>query len=473
MQMEIDNLELFFDKFLDVLYDGIYITDSQGKTIKMNRAYELMTGLKKEELIGRHVLELKRQGYFDTPQNPVVMKTKKTTTDVQIIKEGKKVLVMGVPIFNDHNPSVVDYVITFVRDITVLSQLTTEIAAQKEIIENFLAESIYHRKKQFDKSVVVQDPAMIQLMISLEKVAKTDANVILLGETGVGKDVFARKIHEYSGRREGPFFKINCAAIPDNLIESELFGYEPGAFTGSSTKGKSGYFELANGGTIFLDEIGELSVFLQAKLLQVLQDKEVMRVGGVRTKKIDVRLVAATNRNLEHEVRKGSFRKDLYYRLKVATFEIPPLRKRQQEIIPLIKFFLERFNKKYKKKIEFTSNALVFLKNYDWPGNVREMENLIEGLVIAKENGLIDEDQILYLFNYCTNLKEEDRSLEDETNLFVETGGDGLKDILKKVEKNILRQMLEKHFHNVTRVAGTLKINRSTLYRKLEEYNLI
>lgn len=458
-----NNILNHFNEFLDVFNDGIYVTDLEGYTLKVNKAYEKITGLKRDELLGKCVIDLEKEGVFQSPLNPLVIKTRKPQITVQVNKLGRKVVISANPIFDDCGNVI--YVITFVRDITEIMQLKDEISIQQELIQKYHEEAQYLRSKDLEhNAILVDSPQMIKLMEILKRVARTDANVLILGETGVGKGVFASKVHECSNRRKEPFFKINCATIPDNLIESELFGYEPGAFTGANTKGKPGYFEMADKGTLFLDEIGELPIMMQAKLLGVIQDHEVMRLGSNTVKKVDVRIITATNVNLEKAVKEVKFRSDLYYRLKVAVLEIPPLRERQEEIIPLIQFFLNRFNFKYKKEVYFKPDTMRFLRKYKWPGNIREMENFIQGLIVTAENEEIDICDLP-----CSILENVKKEMLDEikTINFKKT----LNDLMEEYEKGIFKESLNK-FQNISAVAESLSIDRSTVFRKLKKYNI-
>lgn len=426
--------------------------------------YEKLTGLKREELVGRLVTDLKNEGVYDTILNPSVVETGKPQTSVQINKKGRKLVLNAHPVFDQHGN--VAYVVTYARDVTVLSQLKDQISSQDELIRKYHQEAQYLRARG-NTNVIIENPKMVKLIELLKRVAQTDTTVLILGETGVGKDVFARKIHEYSQRLDEPFFKINCATIPENLIESELFGYEPGAFSGASTKGKPGYFEMANKGTLFLDEIGELPVAMQAKLLRVLQDQEVMRIGSTKVKKVDVRFIAATNRNLEEAIKEGSFRSDLYYRLRVAVLDLPPLRERKEEILPLIDYFLEKFNTKYKKRVTLSPGVSKLLENYKWPGNVREMENLIQSLIVTQDKEVIDVTDIP---NYLLTQDENTDSLFLPTA--VNIGDQTLGDIVNKVEKDLLKKAMDMH-GNIPTVAKVLNVDRSTIFRKLKKYSLI
>ena len=298
---------------------------------------------------------------------------------------------------------------------------------------------------------------MILLMNSLKMIAKTDATVLLLGETGVGKDVIARKIHESSLRYNQPFFKVDCTSIPQNLVESELFGYEAGAFSGANTKGKPGFFEMADGGTLFLDEVGELPFPIQAKLLRVLQDQEIIRVGSTKVKKVDARFIAATNRNLEEAVKEGTFRSDLFYRLRVAVLEIPPLRQRVMDILPLANCFIETFNTKYKKNVTLSQDVEKVFENYQWPGNIREIENLIQSLVVTRDKELIE------VADLPNNMVPSAVHVLDNKSL---------NDIMADIEKEILQKAFQS-YGSIAEVAKVFKVNRTTIFRKLKKYSLI
>lgn len=455
----------FFDKILDVFYDGIYISDFNGKTIKVSSMHEKITGLKKEELMGRLVTDLKKEGIFDEVLNPSIVEKGVPQTSIQISKAGRKVVLNGHPVFDEDGK--VAYVVTFIRDITVLSQLKEQISSQAKLIERYHHEARYLRTKNLqDNNMIIKSSKMKKLLHLLEKISITDATALILGETGVGKDILAQKIHEKSPRRDEPFFKINCATIPENLIESELFGYNPGAFSGASVKGKPGYFELANNGTLFLDEIGELPLGMQAKLLRVLQDQEIMRIGSTKVKKINVRFIAATNRNLENAIQEGKFRSDLYYRLHVAVLDLPPLRERREEIIPLIDHFIEIYNLKYKKNISLTEESKQLLYGYKWPGNVREMENMIQGLIVTQDKEVLD---VKDLPGYLLSKEGKDTSI---ISVVGNTGNKALKEIMDDVEKDLLQKALDRHC-SVSKVANTFKMDRSTIFRKLKRHGLM
>ena len=321
-----------FDSILDLILDGVYISDSQGTTLKVNEPYERLTGIKAASVIGRNVYDLQDDGVFNNIVNPEVVATGKAVTNVQEVN-GLKVVLRGYPVYNEREE--VELVVTFVRDITQIDRLKREVAAQRELVDSYQRQmASLNPEAVFQKAgmIAVSGPS-VSLLKALDNIAPTDAVVLILGETGVGKDVLARQVHKKSLRKDKPYLKVDCTAIPESLVESELFGYEPGAFSGARAKGKQGLFEMANGGTLFLDEIGELSLPMQTKLLRAIQDQEIIRVGATSVSPIDVRIIAATNRGLEEEVKKGQFRSDLYYRLKVAVLRILPLRERKDEIL--------------------------------------------------------------------------------------------------------------------------------------------
>lgn len=453
-------ISYFFNDILDVFDEGIYITDSKGTTLKVNNTYEEQTGLKEEELKGRLVQDLVKEKVFDIVLNPQIVKTCKPASCVQTNKRGRKIFLQGYPIFDKKQN--VALVVTFARDITTLSQLQEQIDYQRKLIEKYQQNFLNYCKKN-NSEVIFESPKMIEKLNTLEKVSQTDVPVLILGETGVGKDIFAQLIHKNSLRNNEPFLKVDCASIPENLIESELFGYAPGAFSGANPKGKPGYFELADKGTLFLDEIGELPLHLQSKLLRVLQDKEIMSIGATKTKKIDVRIIAATNRNLLEEVKEGRFRSDLYFRLCVAVIDIPPLRERKEDILPLADYFMKKFNTKYKKRIILNNDTKNLFLQYYWPGNVRELENLIQSLVVTKDKNYIE---ICDLPPHM--LKEESRINCTSQYMVYFSRGKKLSEIICQIEKNIIKDAI-KEFGSVTAAAKHLQIDRSTIFRKLKK----
>lgn len=446
------------DAVIESSYDGIYITDGQANTLRINKSYERITGMKRGEMLGRNMRDLEREGYISQSATLLVLKNRRTTTIQQEFRTGKKALVTGTPVFGEGGE--ITMVVTNVRDVTELTKLKEQLEKNKELTQKYYSEIEEMRTQILHSSeIVAEDQKMLETMRIAKRVANVDTTVLLLGETGVGKEEIAKFIHKNSERRKNQFIKINCGAIPENLIESELFGYEKGAFTGANREGKLGLFEVAEGGTLFLDEIGELSLEIQVKLLRALQEREITRVGGIKPIKIDVRILAATNRNLEEMVKAKRFREDLYYRLNVVPLTIPPLRERRQDIFPLIRHFLSEINKKYGWNKSFTSEVLNCLYEYDWPGNVRELKNIVERVAIMS-NG----DKIVY-----GDLPKTIACSRTELGFSIGEEIIPLKDAVAKVEEQLLNKAFEKH-GNVRGAAKELGIDASTFVRKRRKY---
>jgi transcriptional regulator with PAS, ATPase and Fis domain len=374
--------------------------------------------------------------------------------------KGKIILATGKPIFNKSGE--IKAVVTNVRDITELEDLKAQLQHSKILTEKYSKE-IHEIRRQHQKfsDMVVKSAEMVKVMDLASRVAEVDTTVLVTGESGVGKEVIVAYIHKQSPRYKGPMIKINCGAIPGNLLESELFGYESGAFTGARKTGKMGLFELAHEGTILLDEIGEIPLDLQVKLLRVIQNKEITRVGGTKSAKVDVRIVAATNRNLKKMTEEGRFREDLYYRLNVINIHIPPLRDRNEDIPALIVHMLQKFNEQHHRAIRISSQALSILMDYCWPGNIRQLENLMEQLVI-----LTDGNEILPCHLPEMYLKQ---SAVDK-KIYVQ-GIVPLKEAVEIVEEQIIMNAKNKYC-STRKMAEVLGVNQSTIVRKLKDMAL-
>jgi PAS domain S-box-containing protein len=449
-----------FEYILDALPDGVFISDVSGITLRVNRMYEQLTGLKQEDIQGRQVRSLVENGIFDKILNPEIVRTGKPATHVQQLQNGKKLVLSGFPVFDEGGT--LRLVVTFVRDITMITRLNEQMEEQRQLIDHFHKQMAYISNEQSKGlTPVYASPAMQEVVNMLLTVAPTDASVLILGETGVGKDVFARLTHVRSARHDKIFLKVDCGGISETLTESEMFGYMPGAFTGASSKGKAGYFELADGGTVFLDEIGELPLSMQTRLLRVLQDGEIMRVGGTRSTKVDVRVIAATNKNLAECVEQGTFRRDLYYRLNVATVTIPPLRERPEDVRPLVEHFLQHYSAKYGKRMAVMEIALTILSRYQWPGNVRELQNMIHGLVITHKGSHISPRD---LPAHIREDSPQDRACCDA----LLTGGRPLKQIMAEMERDFLEQAIALH-GSVQKVSELFQVDRSTIFRKIQK----
>ncbi|MBN6185626.1 sigma 54-interacting transcriptional regulator [Aneurinibacillus sp. BA2021] len=451
-----DALSLDLDHLMNACREGIFICDENLVGIKMNVAYDRITGMTKEDLLGKKVTSLVEQGIISESVCEQVQKRGRPVSIMQKFKSGKVCLVTGTPVFDDFHQ--LRYVVVTARDVTEINQLKAELEEAHFQSEVYLHE-LSHLKAQFlyANHIVAKSVAMKNLLDTAARIATVESPVILLGESGVGKDVLAKYIHESSHRSSKPFIKVNCGAIPAELLESELFGYKTGAFTGASRTGKAGMFEVANGGTIFLDEIGELPLPLQVKLLQVLQDYRITRVGDTTPIPLDIRIITATNRSLETMMKEKTFREDLYYRIHVIPLHVPPLRERKEDIAPLIHYTLMNLAKKYNQKKTLSLEALECLEEYDWPGNVRELQNTIERLFVMVD-ALIIEASHLPFTRTAASMPEDASPLP-------------LKQYMEQIEKKFIRKTLEKH--PVMRdAAKVLAIDPATLTRKCQKYQI-
>ena len=451
-------------------FDGIFITDAKANVIRINHAYEVITGLKKEEVLGKNMADLVRNKLISESGSLQVIKTKQPVTLQQCFRSGKEALVTSSPIFDADGNFIM--IVTNVRDLTEIYNLKA-VVQEKTAAMDRLAMELEHLQttSEDNQEIIAKDETTLAAMLLANRVASMDTTVILLGETGVGKEVMARYIFQHSHRAKNSFIKVNCGAIPENLIESELFGYEGGAFTGANKNGKIGLFELANKGTLFLDEIGELPKDMQVKLLRALQEQEIMRVGGTKPVKIDVRIIAATNRNLEEMVKNGTFREDLYYRLTVFPISIPPLRMRKKDIIPLALSFLEKLNQKYQLKKYFTDLSMQLLHEYDWPGNIRELKNIVERAIIISPSDAIKPEN-LHIHSASKPIviiKDNEFGNNTKNSLPPPEFPINLKNTLEKIEYTYMVQAY-KFFGNVRDAAKNLGLTPSTFVRKRKQY---
>ena len=450
------------DAIIESSYDGLYVTDGKANTLRVNKAYERISGLKAKDLIGHNMHELVEKGFFNQSVTLEVLKTRKSVTIMQDILGGKKAMVTGNPIFNENGTEII-LVLTNVRDITELDSLRKQLEDSRQISERYLSELKELRRHTLqNQTFVAKSEKMENIVHTAVKVSEVDTSILITGETGVGKGLLAKIIHNNSHRSEKPFLKINCGAIPETLLESELFGYNRGAFTGARTNGKPGLFEVADGGTILLDEVDELPFQLQVKLLGVLDDKQVTRLGSTKPYNVDVRIIAATNVDLKQMVDEKKFRKDLFFRLMVIPIQIPPLRERKEDIFLLINFFLEQFNRSFKKKKRIMRDALDLLIAYNYPGNIRELQNIIERFVVMSESDLISADDIpLYILD-----KESAYQLDQDHKVTL-----NLKRILGITEASMIKDAIQK-YGTTYKAAKHLGINQSTVVRKMRKYNI-
>jgi len=438
-------------------YDGLYITDGEANTLMINHAYERITGIKREEVLGKNMRELVASGVIDRSVSLEVIEKKRPVTIMQELRSGKKVLVTGSPVFDKNNNIIL--VITNVRDMTELMELKEELHERTLEVNRYIAELDKFKILQIQQNkFVTKSKVMTEILERAIKAAQFDSNILITGESGVGKGLMAKLIHESSGRKEGPFIAINCASIPEDLFESELFGYEPGAFSGASAKGKKGLLEVADKGTIFLDEIGDMSIRLQSKLLRVIEEKEMRRLGSTKTITLDVRVIAATNENINKIIENKKFRQDLYFRINTISIHIPPLRERKEDIIPLIQYFTNRLNSRYNMKKRFSSSAVQALISYPFPGNVRELSNIVEQAFQVSSKNIIEVEDLP--FHVRNILQVQEFVIESENHSY--------REIVNLVEYRILKNAIEK-YGSTHKVAKNLKISQSTIVRKLKK----
>ena len=450
----------------DAIADGICVTDGKGVVTSINRGYTEITGIEESEMIGRSVEDLVAEGYFSNAVSMDVIRRKEKISAMSVVgKNNNKVLLVGTP-FLDENGEVVS-VITVMRNLTELFKLREELEDAEKKKEQYKAQLRSLKKGQSDKGFIGSSEAILHVKTLIEHVGHSDATVLITGETGSGKEVVAREIYKLSSRKNGPYVKVNCAAIPESLIESELFGYEKGAFTGAGPKEKKGYFEIANGGTILLDEISEMPINLQPKILRVLQEKEITRVGGTRSINLDIRIIASTNRVLKDMIANNEFRSDLYYRLNVFPIQLPPLRDRRDDISALAQIFLDRFNIMYEKSKTFTDDAINELYIYDWPGNVRELENAVERMVIMLPAKRITGEDVRILITQGGSQKQKN----NEEIPVVQSDSKNLKDLIASYEKKIIKNAIEKYGNSYS-AAKALGTSQPTVVRKAHAYNI-
>lgn len=436
---------------------SVDILDKNANIIYMNEAFLDFLKLREEDVIGRLVTDVNPTSKF-----PETLQSKRASiAEEHVFPNNKPAIVHRIPIFDDEGEVIGGFGMLLFEDIKKAKDIAekyAEVNKELALYKNELAK-INTTKYTLEDIYGISDEINISKS-KVKKIAKVNSNVVILGESGVGKELFAHSIHNESSRSQGPFVTLNCSAIPENLFESELFGYEEGAFTGAKRGGNIGKFELAHGGTIFLDEIGDMSHPMQVKLLRVLQEKEVLRIGGKSPIRLDVRVICATNKDLVKMVEEGTFREDLYYRLNVLTLEVPPLRKRREDMAILIEKFLGEFYKETGLYRKVPKNVIDKLSKYDWPGNIRELRNVVERMAVSSEGVNITTGDIPRYI------------LEKSLVSNYKTNQVGLKNIVESVEKDVIIQMLKEAEGNKSRAAKKLNIPRATLYRKMEEYGI-
>ena len=449
---------------IDCIHDSIYITDGEGVTLMVNKAskeYLLRyPGPLDLELIGLNVKYMVDKGYWD---NSICMNVIEAQSKVTTIQNafGAKLLSTGIPLYKDGK---IKMVVAIDRDVSQLTSLQNELEKSQKAIELHKSRLEYYRNKNNEEdNLVFSSEVMRTLVNDAFEVAKRDVFILIEGESGTGKEMLSNFIVRNSGRSDNAYVKINCAAIPENLMESEFFGYEPGAFTGANAKGKMGFFEIADGGTILLDEITELPLHMQSKLLRIIQDGEFTRVGGTKVTKCDVRIIAASNVNLVDAIKKDKFRSDLYYRLNVVPLKIPPLRERREDIGELVSFFFKELNKKYKTDKVLSNGAYNLFLKYDWPGNVRELKNVVERIVVTSKSNIIKRNFVNLLLN------GEDTILELEG--VGDIKGGALYEALEIYEKHLISEAVISA-KTMTEAAKKLGVSKSSVSKKCKKYGI-
>nr|WP_245996408.1 sigma 54-interacting transcriptional regulator [Brevibacillus invocatus] len=452
-------LKQVLEGIVETSRDHLIITDGEGFIRLIGDSCEEMYGRSKEELLGRNVIELEEEKIFYPSVTHMVMQKRIPQTILQETRKGQQLMVSAYPIYSTEGKLIA--VVNYSHDLTEILELKQRYESMNQQLKQFESEIVELREKSQDGVVAVSE-AMLAINRLIKKVSVVDSNVLILGESGVGKNVIAKDIHRNSRRSGGQFVEINCGSIPEGLLESELFGYEAGSFTGAGKTGKQGIIEMANEGTLFLDELGELPLTLQAKLLKVIQEKRLQRIGSTTYREVDFRLIAATNRNLEAMVKEGKFRQDLYFRLNVVPIQVPPLRERPEDIAALIRVVLRNLNERYGLDKRLDGATTAALLQYDWPGNVRELENVLERMVVTT-----DEDNIT-----IAHLPPEVRTgYSEQTEIDPMMTSFSLKEALEQVEEKWMRYA-EERCRTTAEMAQMLGISQPSVVRKLQKYQI-
>jgi len=457
----------FFTAVLNHLNDGIFIADHNGIAKWLNNTSTKQLGLSRENIIGKTVEELETMGVFTPSVTKIVLKTRETTTKVQTSK-GRQYLATGYLIKIEGT----EHVVVHVKDVTETVKASLKLEKTEALVKQYWEQiqemKLSQNKETNNKKIIGKSKEHVEMIELINRVASFDATVLLTGESGVGKSFSAEELHLKSQRSDKPFVKINCSAIPETLVESELFGYTKGAFTGANSKGKQGLVEKANGGTLFLDEIGELPLHLQPKLLQLLQNKTYIPIGSTEEKRADIRIIAATNQNLQVMVKQKKFREDLFYRLNVITIEIPSIKDRKDDILPLLYHYLEKFNHKYNRNVAFNKETLEQLQHYEWPGNIRELENTVERLVITAYNNLISLEDL------PENIHNKSITTSATTSNKITTlqlNHQSLTEYIENIEKEMIQHALIEH-GTARKAATALGITQSSITRRIKKYDI-
>ncbi|WCK53111.1 sigma 54-interacting transcriptional regulator [Aneurinibacillus sp. Ricciae_BoGa-3] len=468
----VQKLNRELDTIIESSHDGIVVTDNKGIIRHFNQAFSRMTGVPASEAIGLQEADLQRRGIISKAVSNMVLHEQKRVSVIQHLANGSVLLSTGTPIL-DVDTGEITQIVMNCRDLSELNKMKTELDEAKELSERYQMELEWLRAQHTGVDGIIAESKEMRNLVDLcVRIAQVDTSVLILGESGVGKGVLAKLMHQHGSRAKGPFISINCGAIPANLLESELFGYAPGAFTGALQKGKYGLIELADQGTLFLDEIGDLPLNLQVKFLTVLQEKRVMRIGDVQEREVNFRLVAATNANLMEKVKLGEFREDLYYRINVVPLEVPPLRSRKEDLFPMIQYFLEKFNEKHKLKKKMSYEALEKMQEYAWPGNVRELENVIERLLVTTSGSTIDTFHLPRMF---FEGQKEGQPEPVKVNRTSQTAfGHHASVMPESVDDERLKLIsLYNTYKSTRKVAKVLGVHQSTVVRRMKKLGIL
>ncbi|HCW2703561.1 TPA: sigma 54-interacting transcriptional regulator [Clostridioides difficile] len=472
------NLDLeFYQKILEASHDEICVSDDKGIIIYCNKAFEENYGLKKEDILGKNVSFLEDSGYSTKSPMPIVLKTKTKFSLEQDTQTGKKLIITATPIFDENGH--LEFTVENCRDITELNNIKNKLEDTKKQVKKYKSEveTLYRTALRIEDTVIMDGIVMRPIINTVNHVSKTDVSVLLLGESGTGKSSLARYIHHNSNRSNGPFITINCATISPQLLESELFGYTSGAFTGASTKGKVGLVELANGGTLFLDEIGDIPQNLQAKFLQLIQDRTFTPVGSLKNKKVDIRIISATNVDLVSKVKEKKFREDLYYRLNVIEIKLPPLRERRDNLVEIIKYYFNRYSSNFNLNKTISKEAMDAIANYRFPGNIRELQNIIQKILLTCTDNHITIDDLPNILTkniHITNNGNKTHISQINKVIISDSKSTNYKNknfdtLIKEYEKNIILDAYEK-FGSSYKVAKHLEISQSKANRLIRKY---
>lgn len=456
----------FVRELLFVFYhsrDGLYVVDGDGKTLRVNPAYETLTGIHADQFLQRDVRELEKEGYFYPSVASEVLETKKAKSIIQEYKNGATALVTGNPIYDEKGRVI--RVISNIRDISELTKLYEELLYNKNLVNQY-SKMIATMNGLESKGFIAESKEMLTIVETAKRVAAVDSNVLILGESGTGKGNLAKLIASFSDRADKPFITVNCSAIPEQLMESELFGYSAGAFTGASRTGKMGLIEAANGGVLFLDEIADMPLHLQPKLLMFMESKEVTKVGATKAVPVDVRIIAATNANLLEKVREGKFREDLYYRLNVIPIVIPPLRERKDDIVPITIHLLNQINKKYGTLKTISQEVIESFLCHEWPGNVRQLKNLLERVVVLSTGKEIVKGDLPKDF-----LEDEETDRKRDPYINENELPGSMSDEIERLEKHWITMAL-KRGGSIRNAGSILGMNPSSVYRKMKKYGI-